>query len=130
MALVFWVAGSDFAAAQQAALRKEVLDAARIIFQSDTGGAIEFVLRRLNVSGDWAFGDVTLQRPGGVAINWARTKYAADLAQGAFDPAASFFLLHRNNGGWTVVEHATGPTDAPWFEWQKAHKLPASLFER
>ncbi len=131
LAFSLWVLAAGAAAAQQAGdARKLVLDAARPAFQSDTGGAVEFVVRRLNVSGDWAFGDVKLQRPGGRAIDWSKTKYAADLAQGAFDPAGSFFLVHRVGGGWSLVEHATGPTDAPWFDWQTTHKLPASLFQR
>lgn len=131
LAMGLWMLSAGAALAQQSAEeRKAVLDAARPTFQSDTGGAVEFVVRRLNVSGDWAFGDVKLQRPGGVAIDWSKTKYAADLAQGAFDPAGSFFLLHRVNGRWSLIEHATGPTDAPWFDWQMTHKLPAALFQR
>ena len=46
-------------------LRSEILDAVRPVFETETNGPIEFVVRRLNVLGDWAFGDVTLQRPGG-----------------------------------------------------------------
>lgn len=49
----------------------------------NTCGPIEFSVKRLNVAGDWAFGEVRLQRPGGKQINWRKTKYAADISQGA-----------------------------------------------
>ena len=111
-------------------LRSEVLNAARPTFESETGGAIEFVVRRLNVAGDWAFGDVRLQRPGGGQIDWRKTKYAADFAGGMFDPSGSFFLVRRSDGVWTVVEFATGPTDIAWDSWRTDYKLPAALFER
>ena len=81
------------------ALRATLLDAVRPAFERDTNGAIEFVVRRLNVIGDWAFGDVRLQRPGGGRIDWRKTKYADDTAAGMFDPGGSFFLLRRTSGG-------------------------------
>ena len=111
-------------------LRAQLLDAARPAFEADTNGAVEFVVRRLNVLGDWAFGDVRLQRPGGRAIDWARTKHASDFKQGTFDPGGSFFLLHRQDGAWSLTEYASGPTDVIWDGWRMDHKLPRILFER
>lgn len=110
------------------ALRAELLDAARPAFEKDVGGGIEFVVKRLNVMGDWAFGNVRLQRPGGAAIDWSNTQYASDFKQGMFDPGGSFFLLHRS-GGWRLVEFSTGPTDLVWDGWVTDHKLPRRLFE-
>jgi len=96
----------------------------------ETNGPIEFVVRRLNVLGDWAFGDVRLRRPENGQIDWRKTKYAADFAGGMFDPGGSFFLLRRSGGAWTVIEFATGPTDVVWDGWRTDYKLPANLFER
>jgi len=94
-------------------LRAELLDAARLTFEEETGGPIEFVVKRLNVLGDWAFGEVRLKRPGGVPIDWMRTIYSEDYAAGMFDPSGSFFLLHGAGPYWDVAEYATGPTDVP-----------------
>ncbi len=111
-------------------LRATLLDAARPVFASETNGPIEFVVHQLNVWGGWAFGDVKLQRPGGRSIDWNRTRFGEDVEGGMFDPGASFFLLRRVDGQWSVIEHAAGPTDIPWDAWRMDHKLPQELFER
>lgn len=77
--------------ARGSTLRAELLDAARSTFEMETNGPIEFVVRRLNVLGGWAFGDVRLRRPENGQIDWRKTKYAADFAGGMFDPGGSFF---------------------------------------
>jgi len=112
------------------ALRVAVLDAARPTFAAETGGPIEFVVRAMNVWGDWAFADVVLQRPGGQPIDWNRTKFAAEMQGGGFDPGGSFFLARKTAGHWVVVNYAVGPTDIPWIPWQEDNKLPAALFDR
>jgi hypothetical protein len=112
------------------ALRAQLLDAARPVFSHVVGGPIEFVVRRLNVMGDWAFGDVRLQRPGGHPIDWTKTKYAEDFKEGMFDPGGSFFLERRTAAGWTVLRFATGPTDIAWDGWRQDFHLPSALFER
>ncbi|MFA5899672.1 MAG: hypothetical protein WC829_11220 [Hyphomicrobium sp.] len=111
-------------------LRREILDAVRPVFEAETNGPVEFVVRRLNVLGDWAFGDVTLQRPGGHSIDWNATKYAADFAEGSFDPGGSFFLMSRSAKRWNVIEFSTGPTDVIWDGWRTDYKLPSTLFQR
>jgi hypothetical protein len=111
-------------------LRAELLNAARTVFETETGGSIEFQVKRLSVMGDWAFGEVRLQRPGGRAIDWKRTKYAEDFEAGMFDPDGSFFLLRRTSAGWTVLEFATGPTDIAWDSWRLDHRLPLALFQQ
>lgn len=111
-------------------LRAELLDAARPVFEDETDGPVEFVVKRLAVTGDWAFGEVRLQRPGGRSIDWSRTKYAEDFADGMFDPSGSFFLLHRTGRNWAITEFATGPTDVAWDSWRQDHHLPLALFQR
>jgi hypothetical protein len=111
-------------------LRAELLDAARPIFEKETNGPIEFVVRQLNVQGDWAFGDVKLQRPAERAIDWRKTKFADDFKNGYFDPAGSFFLLKREDGRWALVKHVVGPTDIAWDAWRIDRHLPEALFER
>ena len=110
------------------ALRAAVLDGARPIFQSETEGPIEMVVKQINVDGDWAFGDVFLQRPGGREIDWSKTKFGEANSQGAFDPGGSFFLVHLVGGRWNIVEYAIGPTDIAWADWGTNHNLPEALF--
>ncbi len=112
------------------ALRREILNAARPVFETDTSGPVEFTVHALAVDNDWAFGDVALRRPGGGEIDWSQTQFAEDNAQGAFDPSASFFLARHTAQGWTVIEHATGPTDAPWIEWGKTYNLSGEMLQR
>ena len=111
------------------ALRAEVLDAVRPVFEGETGGLVEFVVRRLNVIGDWVYGEVQWKRPGGRAIDWRKTPYAEDFAAGMFDPAASNFLLRRSGATWAVTEYSLGPTDVVWVSWRLDHQLPLALFQ-
>jgi hypothetical protein len=111
-------------------LRAQLLDTVRPVFVGETNGPIEFVVRNLNIWGDWAFGDVKLQRPGGRTIDWRKTKYAEDFKFGIFDPGGSYFLLKRIDLSWAVVEYIVGPTDVAWDAWRTAHHLPRALFER
>ena len=115
---------------QGSPFRKELLDAARPVFEKESEGPVEFVVHRLNVMDRWAFGDVLLQRPGGRKIDWSKTKYAEDEKNGAFDSGGSFFLLKRSGANWTVAEFATGPTDVAWDSWRQDYHLPSRLFER
>jgi len=109
-------------------LRAAVLDAARPIFESETGGSVEFVINTLNVMDDWAYGDVKLQRPGGAPIDWSLTKFADDNAQGMLETEHNLFLLKRTQGGWSLAEYAVGPTDVAWDWWRQQRNLPAELF--
>jgi hypothetical protein len=112
-------------------LRAELLNAARPTFQREIGGDIEFVVRRLNTFGEWAYGEVTPQRSGGQPIDWRRTKFAEDDKAGAFEASISLFLLRRSDRGtWLLVEYAIGPTDIAWDSWREQLKLPRELFER
>jgi hypothetical protein len=96
------------------ALRAELLDAARPIFEVETDGPVEFVVNRLNVMASGHSVRFGSQRPNSVPIDWEDTRYAEDFEAGMFDPAESDFLLRRISNRWTVVAYATGPTDVVW----------------
>lgn len=110
------------------ALRGELMNAARPSFEYATGGPVIFVVNRIAVSGDWAFGNVKPVRPNGVDIDWRRTRFAQDLQSGSFQTEISFFLLKRVDGKWTVAEYVVGPSDVTWDGWRQQYNLPASLF--
>jgi len=78
--------------------------------------------------GDWAYGDVSLLRPGGQPIDWMATKFAQDLRQDMFNPGYAFFLLRNTGGGWSVAEISVGPTDVAWDWWRQKYKIPETLF--
>lgn len=109
-------------------LRAALLDAARPAFEQELGAPVEFVVHTLNVRDGWAFGSVKPQHPGGVAIDWGKTKFAEDVAQGMFEPGISFFLLRDTGDRWTLAEIAIGPTDVAWDWWRQQHNLPYELF--
>lgn len=109
-------------------LRAAVLDAARPVFEQEIGGSIEFVVNTLNVTGEWAYGDVQMQRPGGAPIDWSKTKFAEDFAQGMLETAHNMFLLQQVGGKWGVVDYVIGPTDVAWDWWRQQRNLPAELF--
>jgi hypothetical protein len=110
-------------------MRAQLLDVARPIFEREIQGRVQFVVRRLAVMEDWAFGHVAPQRPGGRPIDWRNTKFRAALAAGQFFPEHSLFLLKQINGTWAIVEYAIGPSDPVWEEWLSRHNLPRQLFE-
>lgn len=110
-------------------LRSQILDAARPLFERETGGPVEFVVQKLNTYDVWAFANLRAQRPGGGAIDWSRTRFGEDMAQGMFDPSNSFVLLRRaDSGEWMLVEYALGPTDVAWDWWRQQLDLPEALF--
>jgi hypothetical protein len=117
-----------FAPERGSPLRAALLDAARPIFEQEIGGSIEFVVRTLNVMGGWAYGDVKLQRPGGAPIDWSKTKFADDSAQGMLETDHNLFLLQHAGGQWQLVAYAIGPTDVAWDDWRQQRRLPAELF--
>lgn len=109
-------------------LRAALLDTARPTFEQEVGTPVEFVVNTLNVMDGWAYGDVKLQRPGGVPIDWSRTKFADDFKEGMLETGHNLFLLQRSGDGWTLVEYAVGPTDVASDWWREQRKLPYELF--
>ncbi len=94
----------------------------------ETGGPIESSSSTTSTLWTaWAFGDVQLQRPGGVPIDWSKTKFAEAYKEGAFEPQHTLFLLHDTGTGWSLVEFAVGPTDIAWDWWRQQHALPETF---
>ncbi|WP_072397063.1 hypothetical protein [Hyphomicrobium sp. CS1GBMeth3] len=107
-------------------LRKQLLDAARAVFERELGAPVEFVVTTLNVIDGW--GNVKPQRPGGAPIDWRRTKFADAFKDGIFEAEISLFLLQKTTDGWQLVEYAIGPTDVAWLPWREQRTLPYELF--
>ena len=62
------------------------------------------------------------------AIDWARTKYGDQSAEGVLDGGGTTYaLLKRENGQWRVLEFVIGPTDVAYADWPERHDAPAGL---
>ena len=81
---------------------------------------------------DWMFLAGRPLSADGRPIDYTRTPYAQDLAEGVFDD--NFSALVRRHGqdgrGWQVVELSLGATDAPFIDWLERHGLPLDLASR
>lgn len=78
----------------------------------------------IRTDGDWGW---VVARPQNV--DWTQTKYESAFTNGVFDESgATYALLHRDNGVWTIREMAIGPTDVAYVDWPARHGAPAALF--
>ncbi len=110
-------------------LRRTLLDALRGPVEAELDQPVLFVVDQLKVQGDWAFYAGEVQAPGGRPIDFARAGYAEAIAEGVFDGPATYGLLRRQGGRWTVVVHVIGPTDVAWLGWHDEYGAPNALFE-
>lgn len=108
-------------------LRREILDALRPMVVAEVGAPVEFVVNTLRVLGEWAFVQVSPQRPGGTPIGYAYSRYQAAVDAGAFDNEATA-LLRQTPSGWLVYEYNLGATDVVWFNWRDLYPVPAEVF--
>jgi hypothetical protein len=107
--------------------RRALLDAIRPSMEAKIGPPVVFVVHVIQVWGDWAYVQAVPQRPGGVPIDWSRTKFKDDFAKD-FMTDIVMCLLRRNGAQWTVTEFVLGPTDVFWESWIGKYRLPRTLF--
>lgn len=108
-------------------LRAQLMDTLRPTVMAEIGGPIEFVVTDLRVMSPWAYAYVRPQRPGGTAIDWNRTKYRQDMAQGTMSDGVMALLRH-DGARWQLVEYVIGPSDVAWDGWRQERRLPRQLF--
>ena len=108
--------------------RRALMDAIRPIFERDTFGPVEFAVRELRRFGDYAYGVIQPQRPGGRPIRWQDTNFRGQLDPQQWYGGRTYVLWHRQPAGWKVEEYAVNPTDVVWIEWQRRRNLPEALF--
>jgi hypothetical protein len=104
--------------------RAAIMDALRAPVSADLGTAVEFVVKRARICGDWAFVIATPQKPGGEPIDWSQTTVCAGdtshLAGG---------LARKDGMNWSLVDYALCPSDVAWADWPAKHKAPPELFD-
>lgn len=109
--------------------RAVLMDTARGPIQSLIGLPVIFVVSVLNTDGTWAYLQATPVHPDGSSINWNRTPFGRDIANGSMSDVA-MVLMRRENGAWRAVEFAFGPTDVAWYDWLAPYGLPERLFQK
>lgn len=108
--------------------RAAILDGLRQAVASEIGVALRFEVRDLRVLNGWAFADVRPLDPrGGGRYDYAGTPLEEEWREGFMDDGICA-LLRLQNGRWTAVELAIGPTDVPWEAWDDQHGVPSRIF--
>lgn len=107
--------------------RKLVLDAARVPVEKDLGQAIQFEVKTLRVTPEWAFVYGVPKRMDGKAVDYSKSIYAEDARGDAFSGRAAV-LLARDGGGWRLVTYSVGFTDVVWDSWDEEFGAPAWLW--
>jgi hypothetical protein len=84
---------------------------------------------RAETAGDiqWAFVSGPAVAPDGGALDLSKTTMAQAAAEGMMDGTNVIALLKRDNGGWTVVTMAIGPTDVPQVGWPQQYGVSPAL---
>jgi hypothetical protein len=94
------------------AQRAAIMDALRPAIERKLAGPVEFVVRRAAVQDGWALVIADPQRPGGGRINPKR-HFPNEVIE-FMDGLTVNAILRFSGGGWTLVDHAIGPTDV-WY---------------
>ena len=106
--------------------RKAIMDVLRVPVEADLRQKVIFKVQHLRIVGAWAFARVVPIRPDGSDIDYTRTKYRDDLAEGAFDGEGEA-LLRNNGGGWRLLEWRFGASDTEVDIWLEKYSAPAAL---
>jgi hypothetical protein len=94
------------------AQRAAIMDALRPAIEAKFGKPVEFVVRRIGVQDGWALVIADPQRPGGGRID-PRRHFPHEVIE-FMDGLTINAVLRFSGGGWTLVDHAVGPTDV-WY---------------
>ena len=106
--------------------RKAIMDVLRVPVEADLRQRVIFRVQHLRVVGPWALARVVPIRPDGGEIDYTRTKYRADLEEGAFD-AEGEALLRNDGAGWRLLEWRFGASDTEVPIWLEKYRAPAAL---
>lgn len=94
------------------AQRAAIMDAVRPAIEQKLGAPVEFVVQRAAVQDGWALVIADPQRPGGGQID-PRRHFPHEVIE-FMDGLTVNAILRFSGGGWTLVDHAIGPTDV-WY---------------
>lgn len=98
------------------------------VIAQEIGKPVSLQTTHINVRDEWAFVIAQPRNPDGSAVDWSTTTLAERHELGVLDgDGTTYALLKQENGTWTVLEHAIGPTDVAWFNWAADHGAPADI---
>ncbi|GAB4541951.1 MAG: hypothetical protein Tsb0019_41460 [Roseibium sp.] len=111
--------------ARGTAERSEILNAVRPMVEARLGPPVEFVVDWMRSGYGWAFVHLSPQRPGGGAIDVARTTFASQAEyMGGLD---TYALLRFQYNRWNLIDFVVGPTDVFWHGDPLYAQLPPGL---
>jgi hypothetical protein len=97
---------------------------------TEIGIPVTFTATAKRTEGDWGWLVAQPWTPDGAAIDWSTTRYATQAQAGVLDGGGTTYaLLKRENGQWSVVALAIGPTDVAYADWPQRYGAPASLMD-
>jgi hypothetical protein len=110
------------------ATTRALLTALTPVISREVGQDVSLQTTNVNVRDEWAFVQAQPKKPDGSAIDWSTTSMAQRAADGVLDgDGATYALLKNENGTWTVLEHAIGPTDVAYIDWAAEHGAPPDI---
>jgi len=109
------------------ATRAAILDAARAPVTEALRKPVKFKVSHLKRSGAWAFLMAEMVEQSGAPLDYSTTPMAAPAAQG-YMSRNYMALLRQQDGRWTIVDKAIGPSDVPWRPWARRHGAPPDIF--
>jgi hypothetical protein len=110
------------------ATTQALLTALTPVVAQDVGQPVSLQTTNVNVRDEWAFVIAQPKKPDGSAIDWSTTSFAQRAADGVLDgDGTTYALLKNENGSWTVLEHAIGPTDVAYIDWAAEHGVPPDI---
>ncbi len=105
-----------------------LLTALTPVISQEVGQEVSLQTTNVTVRDEWAFVQAQPKKPDGSAIDWSTTSLAQRAADGVLDgDGTTYALLKNDNGTWTVLEYAIGPTDVAWIEWAGEHGVPPDI---
>lgn len=107
--------------------RKAIMDVLRVPCERDLGQKVIFRVQHLRVLNNWAFARVVPLQPNGKEIDYTRTKYAEENAEGVFDGEGEA-LLRKEGGEWRLLEWRFGATDTEVDLWLEKYHFPKSIW--
>jgi hypothetical protein len=110
------------------ATTEAVLGALTPVISQEIGQPISLQTTSVNIRDEWAYVVAQPRKPDGSTLDWSTTSLAQRAADGVLDgDGTTYALLKNQNGSWTVLEHAIGPTDVAWIDWAARHGVPPDV---
>jgi hypothetical protein len=108
--------------------RDAMVDALSAPAGVEIGLPVTFEVTTKRVEGEWGWLVAQPWTREGAQIDWSQTRYAQRAADGVLDGGGTTYaLLRKQNGTWSVVAFAVGPTDVAYADWPQHYGAPASV---